>query len=77
MMEPKEALKIINKDIRDIEMTVYRFEEVLRPRIEADKKVLDELRTRRVKLAALIEKMKGKEEVTKEEINEALPESLR
>lgn len=76
-MEPKEALKIINKDIRDIEMTVYHFEEVLRPRIEADKKVLDDLRSRRVKLAALIEKMKGKEEVTKEEINEALPESLR
>ena len=76
-MDPKDVLKLIDKDIRDMESTVYHFEEVLRPRIEADKKVLDGLRSRKVKLMALLDKLKRKEEVTQEEINEALPESMR
>jgi len=76
-MEPKEVMKMMAKDVKELEAAVYHFEEVLRPRIEADKKVLDTLRSKLLKLEVLIEKMKNKEPVTQEERNEAIPESLR
>lgn len=76
-MEPKDVLKLVAKDIKDLESTVYHFEEILRPRIEADKKVLDNLRTKYTKLSVLVEKLKNKEQVSAEEIKEAVPTSLQ
>jgi len=77
-MEPKDALKMMTKDAKDLEATVYHFEEVLTPRIQADKKILDTLRVRITKLKVLIERKKIKDVViTDEEIAEALPASMR
>ena len=76
-MDPKDVLKLMAKDIKELESAVYHFEEVLRPRIDADKKVLDNLRTRYTKLQVLVEKLKNKEAVTQEEIAEAVPDALR
>jgi len=77
-MEPKEALKMMTKDMKDLEATIYHFEEVLTPRIAADKKILDTLRVRITKLKVLIDRMKIKDVViTDEEIAEALPSAMR
>lgn len=76
-MDPKEVRKLMAKDIKDLEATIYHFEEVLRPRVEADKKVLDTLRAKMLKLDVLLDKMKNKETVTEDEKAAAIPDSLR
>ena len=76
-MELKEALKMCEAQIKDFEKALFHYESIVRPRAEADKKILDNLREQYTKLEALQEKLDRGEELTKEEIYNSVPNSLR
>jgi conjugal transfer/entry exclusion protein len=76
-MEINEAVKFITKEINVLEKATYMYDNVMRPRAEADKKILVQLREQLVRLSVLQEKVKSGEQVTRAEIMEAVPEALR
>ena len=77
MMDTKQMLKEIDKKITEFEGAVYHFEEILMPRMEADRKILDNLKAQRKKLATLMERAERGEEITAQEEKESIPEVFR
>jgi len=73
-MNTKDMLKEMDKKISDIEGAVFHFEEVLIPRMEADRKILDNLKGQRKKLVTLVERAKRGEAISAEEEKDAVPE---
>jgi len=77
MMDLKTTIEMIQLRIEELETTIYGFESVIKPRAEADKKILEGMREDHLKVLAIKEKEERGEKVTQEEIYEAIPESLR
>ena len=77
MVDMKQALKFIEKQIETFERNVFLFDNVVRPRYEADRKILDSLREQHLKLSALEEKMAKGEEVSTDDIYAAVPSQFR
>jgi len=76
-MNYTEAAKYMKKQIDDLEKSVFMFEEVIKPRAEADKQILYKLRAQELKLQALITRIKGGEQPSVDEFNECVPSSFR
>lgn len=76
-MDVKGAIKHIEKNIATLEKEVYNFENVALVRYEADKKVLEKMRGDMRSLLVIEEKMRNREEVSIEEINNAVPRAFR
>jgi len=76
-MDLKSIVEMMEGRIEELETTVYAFESVIKPRADADKEILEKLRADHLKVKAIKEKEERGEEVTQEEIYEAIPESLR
>ena len=76
-MDLKGAIKLCGKEIDDFEKAMFHYDSVVRPRAEADRKILDNLRAQYMKLESLQEKVVRGEEPTQQEIFDAVPESLR
>ena len=76
-MELAEAIKFITKQIKQLEENLYTFETVVMPRADQDKKILEQLRTHQLKMQALLEKSKKGEEISQDELYEAVPSVFR
>jgi hypothetical protein len=76
-MEIKMAKKLMEKHIEELERVIYTFEHVLRPRYDADRQILERLRHQYIKLDALSQKMERGEEISTEEVTDAIPKELR
>lgn len=76
-MEIKKAKKFIEDRIEELEKTVYSFEQILQPRYDADKKILETLREQHLKMEALMRKIEAGEEVTQQDIYDCIPASFR
>lgn len=76
-MNLKEAQKFLEKEISVLEQGVYTFENIARPRYEADKTILRGMKDQHVKLMTLIEKVNAGAEVTQQEVHEAVPAPFR
>lgn len=72
-----KATKFIERQIESLEHTTYMFENIIKPRYEADKRILDALREQHLKLSALQEKVASGQEVTTDEIYASVPGSFR
>lgn len=76
-MDINEASKFISKRITELEQTVYTFENVMLPRLEQDKKILEQLRGQKVKILMIKQRVDSGEEVSTDDIYQAIPEALR
>jgi exonuclease VII small subunit len=76
-MELKEGIKLLEKQIKELEAANYIFENVVKPRAEADRQVLEKLKKQHFKMAALVEKAATGAEITEDEENDAVPRELR
>jgi predicted transcriptional regulator len=76
-MQIKRALGYINRQIEGLEQSTFVYETIVRPRYEADKQILEDLREKALKLASLVEKIDNGEQVTKEEVFSAVPIQFR
>ncbi len=76
-MDLKKTIEMIQERVEELETTIYHFESIVKPRAEADKKILEKMRADHLKVMAIKEKEERGEELTQEEIYEAVPESLR
>jgi DNA-binding protein H-NS len=76
-MDAKRSIKMIERQIEQLESALYIFDTVVRPRAEADKAILTRMRSQHLKLMALLEKVEKGEEVPQEVFYESVPESLR
>jgi uncharacterized coiled-coil DUF342 family protein len=76
-MNYNEAAKFMRKEIDSLEKSVFMFDEVIKPRAEADRQILYKLRAQEVKLQALITRLKAGEQPSVDEFNECVPASFR
>lgn len=76
-MDLNKAEKFINKQIEELEKARYMFETVVQPRYEADKQILESIKQQAMKLKALKEKEAKGEEISVEEIYDAVPIQFR
>ena len=76
-MNYTDAAKFLKKEIEGLEKSVFMFEEVIKPRAEADKQILYKLRAQELKLQALITRVKNGEQPSVDEYNECVPQSFR
>ena len=76
-MELKEAIKLIDKKVKELEVGKYEFETVAIPRYEADKKILETMRSQKLKMQALQSRAEKGEELTQEDIYAAIPPVFR
>jgi hypothetical protein len=76
-MDEIKAMKFVQKQIEELEKSIFTFENVLLPRYEADRKLTMELKAKYVKLKAFKEKKDRGEEITNEDVYEGIPASLR
>jgi hypothetical protein len=76
-MRLEDASKYLKKNVDELEKSVFMFDEVVKPRAEADKVILRRLRDQQVKLDALLKKVKAGEEPSIEEFNECVPHAFR
>ena len=77
MVNIKQAKKEIEKQIKDFESAVYQFETVVYPRFETDKNILTKLKEDWLKSDAIERRLDEGEEVSQEEIYDAIPEAFR
>jgi hypothetical protein len=76
-MNLKEAQEFLEKEISSLEQGIYTFEMVVRPRYDADKQILRNMKDQHVRLLSLIERVNNKEEITQKDIYDAVPSALR
>ena len=76
-MNIKDAQKLIESEMSVLERGIFTFETVVQPRYEVDKKILRNLKDQHVKIIALAEKIKAGNEVTQQEIYDAVPAAFR
>jgi len=76
-MDIKKALKFVGAEVEVLEKFVYVFESKMQPRYERDKEILQAMREQHLKLQALMEKEERGEELTQEDIHDAVPEQFR
>lgn len=76
-MKLDDALKHIEKHVKQLEQLVYDFETIAIPRYEQDKKLLETMRAQHLKMLALKQRADKGEEIPHEEIKEAVPEVFR
>jgi hypothetical protein len=76
-MDAKKAKKFLEKKIADFEDAVYTFDNILKPRYEADVKILNELKSQHTKLMVLIDKLGRGEDITNEDFEAAVPKEFR
>jgi uracil-DNA glycosylase len=76
-MDASKALKYLNKQIEQLEQGKYYFENVVKPRYEQDKLLLEQMREHHVKLQILVEKVKRGEPISTEEYTAAVPSQFR
>lgn len=76
-MELKQIVTLVDKQIVDFEKALYMYENIVKPRAEADKKILASLREQSIKLGTLVNKLESNEQVTREEIEAAVPPQFR
>ena len=76
-MNAKDVEKLMRKQIEQLEQGLYMFETVVKPRAEADRKILETMRDQHLKLQVLIEKGERGEKITTDEFAAAMPGSLR
>lgn len=76
-MQLKQVSDLMDKQIAELEKASYMFDTVVRPRYEADKKILADLRAQSLKIGALMDKLNEGKEVTHEEVTLAVPPQFR
>ena len=76
-MELKKAISFIDGEIDKLEKACYMFDSIMVPRAQKDKEVLEQMRSHRLKMMVLSEKIAHKEEVTQDEINNLVPSQFR
>jgi hypothetical protein len=76
-MEIKAALQMMSKKISELERSTFLFETIDKPRYDADVNILNDLREKHLKLMSLLEKEERGEEITRDEIYDAVPARLR
>jgi len=77
VVDVKKAVVLVGKQIENLEQGLYLFENVIKPRAEKDRVILDELRQQFLKLQVLQEKLGKGEDVSQEEMYALVPASLR
>ena len=76
-MELSDAIKFLSKEVERLEQAAYMYETVVKPRADVDKHILENMRTQLLKLRALQEKASRGEDVTQQDVYDAVPQSLR
>ena len=76
-MELNEGIKMLSKKVKELEVGAYEFETIALPRYEADKKILETMRTQLLKMQAIEARVKKGDEITQEEIYAAIPAVFR
>jgi 5S rRNA maturation endonuclease (ribonuclease M5) len=76
-MDSKDLVKFYDKQIKELEKSVWVYETIVRPRFEQDKKTLETLREQYLKLMVLLDKKKRGESISNVEVNECIPELFR
>jgi vacuolar-type H+-ATPase subunit D/Vma8 len=76
-LDVQKALRVVEENIEEIERAVYVFDNVLLPRAEADKKILQQLREQHMKLQAFVEARDRGEPLTNESVYNSIPGSFR
>lgn len=76
-MDIKKSLKYVDAQVEDLEKAIFVFENIVRPRYEVDKRILENLREQSLKLGTLMQKLETGEDVTKEEIYDSVPQQFR
>lgn len=76
-MEIKHAIKYLDQQIEVLEKQLFYFDMVLKPRAEKDKEILSGLKLQAVRIDALSQKMERGEQITDEEIRDAVPQMFR
>jgi len=76
-MDVKKMIGFMEKQIEGLEQATYMFENVVRPRYERDKAILEEMRQQYLKLQVLKEKFDAGVEVSQEEMQNLVPQSFR
>lgn len=77
MVNIKEVMKLMEKSIKEFESAQYQFETVVYPRYEADKEILRKLKDDYIKISAINRRQKSGEEVSQEDIYDAIPEAFK
>jgi len=77
MVNIKELMKTMEKSIKEFETAQYQFESVVYPRYEADKAILHQMKDQYTKIATIARRQKEGEDVSQEDIYDAIPESFR
>ena len=76
-MDAISIKKLLEKQIGELEVAVFTFENVLKPRMDADVKILERLRSQHLKLLVLIEKQKNGEPVSSDDVADCVPAVFR
>ena len=77
MMDIQASINYIEGNIRTLEGEIYTFEKMALPRLATDKELLESMRGDVIKMEALLAKKKSGEEITADEIKEAVPAAFR
>jgi hypothetical protein len=77
MVDIKGALKHIESNIEKLEKEIYNFETVALKRYAEDKKIIAQMRSDAIKLEALTKKHAKGEDITAEDIADAVPAAFR
>jgi len=72
-----ESLKFMEKEMKGLAQASYLFENVVVPRANADKAILEQMQMQYKKLEAMLTKVSAGEELSNEEIVDAIPEQFR
>lgn len=77
MVDIKGALKHIEANVEKLEKQIYDFETVALKRYYEDKKILAQMRSDAIKMEALVKKHAKGEDITAEDVADAVPLAFR